>query len=541
MKKIFCTLILSSLVVILSCSFVEKENQVKEELPPGYVWVRFNIPSSISRSAPSYNAYDSSELSKTFSLYKKLSSDSSYSDAFMSSTFNTIANFNTNLIENSIYLQKATWDFKVTVKVQYQEKSFVALIGEVTNMTIDENNNTVSISLRERNITDNIEDIDDIWGDVIGGLNLTIKYTSDPTNVYGGLCTLVGSDFYYTDGYSKDTVISHSDKQIIINNTSLAPGNYFVHLIFKKDIDGVETVYDQRLEWVHVAPGLTTTNTVTFSGDNTPYLITYNAQKEDGTALNFSWVSEDSVPQTFNSSMIVTLPSSNTFNIPGYEFVKWQGQNVKELVSGSKTFGWSSNTWTDTNPIANQTVTAVFIPKTYNIYYYNGTEEITNQITGAAVQHVYDTSTSLPQNVEISGYTFQGWYSSTECSGNAVTQIEANQVPADETGGFKFYAKLALNAGFTVTLPSYSTEDIIDGAITYNSDSGNISFKVKDTYKDASITVFLDATWVDLGTMGEGNLYQFTMNDLSVGYHQLLVVAAKSDVTYSQIKEFQNT
>ena len=294
------------------------------------------------------------------------------------------------------------------------------------------------------------------------------------------------------------------------------------------------------MEWVHVAPGLTTTDTVTFNGDNTPYLITYQAKKQDSTEqLTLTWVNESSVIRTFNSSMTVKLPGSDSFNITGYDFDHWEGANVSVLEAGTGKYGWNSSTWTGTQ-IADQTVTAVFEPKTYNIKYYDGTDtELSESLALSPSQHTYDKATELPTSVTIDGYTFQGWYDNKTFTGGAVTTIAANTEPT-EGNEFKFYAKLALNAGFTVTLPSYTAEDIIDGDVTYDSETGNISFKVKDGYENAEISVFLDASPVDSGEMGAYNLYQFTKSDLSVGYHQLLVVA-KTDATYSQIKEFRKT
>ncbi len=239
---------------------------------------------------------------------------------------------------------------------------------------------------------------------------------------------------------------------------------------------------------------------------------------------------------TFNSSMTVTLPDRDAFSITGYKFDLWEN-NSDEPAQDWNGSGWSANM-----PIADQTVTAVFKPKTYSIHYYNGNTEITGQITDPAVKHIYGINTELPQNVTISSYTVQGWYSSTECSGDAVTKIEANQVPADETEGFMFYAKLALQAGISVTWPSYSGDAVIDGTPAYTQSTNIITFNVKDTYINATISAYLDAGSVSVTkSPGEKNCSISLSNQLTAGYHQLLVLAETESVTYSQTTEFQVT
>ncbi len=279
MKKIIYTALILILILGTStCSFDSKQSEKPYELPPGYVYVNFNIPSGISRSAPNYNQYDDGSLSKTFKLYAKQSTASDY-ELKTSGPFPTINEFNQNISQNRVALPSGTYDFLVTVEVSYQEQNFVALVGNVTNFALSIDNKSVSISLRERKATDILPVTADIWNNVIGGVELILNYNGSPTNVYGGLCTLNGTDFIYQTGYSKTTPLTASGNQIIINETSLSPGDYYVRLIFKKFVNGDEQLYDQKMEWVHIAPGLTTTNTVSFTGDNTPYLISYQAKK----------------------------------------------------------------------------------------------------------------------------------------------------------------------------------------------------------------------------------------------------------------------
>ncbi len=75
--------------------------------------------------------------------------------------------------------------------------------------------------------------------------------------------------------------------------------------------------------------------------------------------------------------------------------------------------------------------------------------------SGNVTSYVPGTEKTLPTNVTKSGYTFEGWYDNSACTGTAVTKIAST-----ETGNKTYWAKWTANAPTTYT-------------VVYNANGGN--------------------------------------------------------------------
>ena len=173
-----------------------------------------------------------------------------------------------------------------------------------------------------------------------------------------------------------------------------------------------------------------------------------------------------------------TVPPCS-FTRTGYNFVKW---NTKADGIG-----------TDYNPDATINLDgtavnlyAIWTPQTYDITYqdqgdvaFSGTHD-----GGYPTKHTYGTATTLKSATK-SGYNFLGWFTTSNCSGSAITQLGAT----DYTGNITLYAKweeipttctVTYNAnGGIGTPPSDATEYTNGATVTV---LGNYGKLTKDGY-----------------------------------------------------------
>lgn len=117
-----------------------------------------------------------------------------------------------------------------------------------------------------------------------------------------------------------------------------------------------------------------------------------------------------------------------------YNFVNWTSSYPSSAWVASAT----SATTTVTATASGYTITANFAGDQYVITYKdkdNAAYSGSNQASLPAT-HRYGAATALVNGVR-SGYTFVGWYTNPECTGDAVTSIGATS----QTGNFTLYAK----------------------------------------------------------------------------------------------------
>lgn len=116
-----------------------------------------------------------------------------------------------------------------------------------------------------------------------------------------------------------------------------------------------------------------------------------------------------------------------------YHFVNWTSNNAAASVADD-----NSATTTVTATASGYTITANFAGDKYTITYKDqgGVDYSGNNIGSLPATHTYGTATDLVNGTK-EGFTFGGWYTDAECTGEAVTSIGATA----KTSNFTLYAK----------------------------------------------------------------------------------------------------
>lgn len=147
----------------------------------------------------------------------------------------------------------------------------------------------------------------------------------------------------------------------------------------------------------------------------------------------------------YTSGTSVTIKgNSGRLDKTGYNFAGWNGN-----ASGTGTDYTPAETFSISN---NTTLYAKWTPKNFSITYkdqgnvsFSGTHE-----TGYPTSHTYNTATTLKSASKF-GYTFDGWFTNSTCTGSAVTELGAT----DYTDDIILYAKWTINNhDITRTAPS---------------------------------------------------------------------------------------
>ncbi|MCQ2608585.1 MAG: InlB B-repeat-containing protein, partial [Bacteroidales bacterium] len=169
--------------------------------------------------------------------------------------------------------------------------------------------------------------------------------------------------------------------------------------------------------------------------------------------VNGGNIASDEV-KTYTYGIGATLPSTVTKE--GYEFQ-----------------GWFATSYFD-GEVRNEVTTTDLGNKTFYAKWKNSKYAITlntnggNINTGNVTEYTYGVTAVLPTNVTREGYTFTGWYTTEDCTGDVVSIISSTTV-GDQT----YYAGWA-NSAYTVTLNTN------DGIVT----TGNVTSYVFGTEKD---------------------------------------------------------
>lgn len=148
---------------------------------------------------------------------------------------------------------------------------------------------------------------------------------------------------------------------------------------------------------------------------------------------------------------------------------------TKEDTGHTYTFtGWSPAL---TEVTGNATYTAQFSDSlnTYNITYNlnNGTNA-----SGNPSRYTYGTAVTLADPTR-TGYTFGGWFTNADCTGDKVTEI-----PADATGDKAFYAKWTANKyDVTFNLNYEGAETPESQTVTYDGTYGELPTPKRSGYK----------------------------------------------------------
>lgn len=193
--------------------------------------------------------------------------------------------------------------------------------------------------------------------------------------------------------------------------------------------------------------------------------VTVTLDPNGGTGDFSEW---SNYTMTVDAGTEITLP---TLSKTGYDFAGWyDGELVNSPYTVTKTV----------------TLTAQWTAKTYNIIYK---DQGNADFTGAneadlPATHTYGQQTDLVDATK-SGYNFLGWFTTSDCSGSAITQLGATEY----TGNITLYAKweeipttctVTYNAnGGIGTPPSDETEYTNGATVTV---LGNYGKLTKDGY-----------------------------------------------------------
>ena len=182
------------------------------------------------------------------------------------------------------------------------------------------------------------------------------------------------------------------------------------------------------------------TTTINAQWTANKYTVTLNNQGATtaGTA---------SVQATFDAAMpSATMPTKTGYTFGGY-YTTTNGGGTQYYNAN----GGSARTW---NIASNTTLYAKWTADTYPITYkdkgnvaFSGTHA-----SGAPTTHTYGTATTLKTATK-DGYTFNGWFTTSDCSGTAVTSLGATAY----TENITLYAKWTENLT-TVTINTNPTK-----------------------------------------------------------------------------------
>lgn len=191
------------------------------------------------------------------------------------------------------------------------------------------------------------------------------------------------------------------------------------------------------------------------------YTITYNANGGTGTT--------PSTQYRDHGAAAVTISNGSGLSKTGYTLSRWDTNSTGDGTSYAKGASYSTN--------ANLALYAVWTPAVYTITYKDqgGTSFSGSHVDSPSshpTTHTYGSSTSLNSATK-TGYTFEGWYTTSGCTGDAVISLGATDYTANITLYAKWSAKtisLTLDAN---TANGGSTNG--SGSIEFGSSSATIS------------------------------------------------------------------
>lgn len=222
------------------------------------------------------------------------------------------------------------------------------------------------------------------------------------------------------------TITNDVDTSYVVFDTAMASGNHFLKLEFYANNSASESKLIAR-KTIHfkISPGFTTRGEITYDTINTLYSINYIFGEDSSGNTISAWDEEvlaaNGITEDFNDYMNVTLPDSTFIKRDGYDFGGWY---ETEDCSGSPCTGWSYG-----DKKEDVTLYAKWTAKTYSLSYANysaGLTDIdgnplaktfTGSESGLPQNFTYDTALTIPTpSTEIDAATFEGWYTSADCS-----------------------------------------------------------------------------------------------------------------------------
>ena len=240
-------------------------------------------------------------------------------------------------------------------------------------------------------------------------------------------------------------------------------------------------------------------------GQSKPYIykkaashtITFNANGGSGT-----------VPTAITGSGSKTLPSSASLTKTGYTLDGWGDSSHKDNASAQYALG-ASYTLSD-----DITLYAHWTANKYDISYYDqggGTFSGSHE-SGYPTKHTYGTATTLKSATK-GGHSFDGWFTTSACTGSAVTSL----------GATAYTAAISLYAKWTATGTTYSISTTVTNG-TYSGDT-----TITDNGGVASVTISPTGDYklpTSVSVSGASHTYNATTGVISLS-------GATGDVTIS--------
>ena len=264
----------------------------------------------------------------------------------------------------------------------------------------------------------------------------------------------------------------------------------------------------------------TTSTTLTYScsGSAATYYARFQANtytvtldKQSGTG------GTSSVTATYGSAMpSITVPTRTGYTFGGY----YTGQNGTGTQYYTST-GSSAKNWDKTSATI---LYAKWTPATYTVTYKDQGNSAFSGIhdSGYPTQHTYGTATTL-KTASKTGYTFDGWFTNSNCTGTAVTSLGATTYTADIT----LYAKWTINAKEVYLVGEFNWDTADENKFTETSSGSGI-------YK---LTKQFDARDRHQTTTQSQAEYEFKLNVDGTNY----TVEGNTDYTQADKKILQYT
>lgn len=242
---------------------------------------------------------------------------------------------------------------------------------------------------------------------------------------------------------------------------------------------------------------------------NTTYYAFYKAKSYTITLDPQNGESTSTVTAIYGSAMpTIAKPQKTGYTFGGY-WTNADGTGIQYYNAE----GSSAKNWDKTSPT---TLYAQWTPEQYNITYkdkgnatFSGTHE-----TGYPTTHTYSTATTLKSATK-TGYTFGGWYTSSDCTGSAITTLGATAY----TAAITLYAKWTINTyNINYTAPTNGTYTIKVGSKDAVSANTTANYNETITLTNTPKKGYKFDEWTITPTVSITNSRTFSMpaNDVTI-------------------------
>ena len=255
------------------------------------------------------------------------------------------------------------------------------------------------------------------WGWEGNKVTQRYSYASNYTNTNN--VNINGTELFYAASNAKGATLNHQDL-----------GSY-------SDLNYTQTVQQ------HLSTDGGSNYSASTTALATVKVSSYKLKSKNATESSSGTITSGSSSTTCSAARTATVTYTISDVKTGYTFVGWYDGTTQKSTSTTYTY----------NATEAKTITARFKANQYTITYKDqGNVTFTGtHASGYPTKHTYGVETTL-ENASKTGYTFGGWFTSSNCSGTAVTKLGATAYTASITLYAKWTAKtyaITLNANYT--------------------------------------------------------------------------------------------